>query len=253
MRTVMRCFLGTQGGHLIGSVAVVVALSACEVSGWPQDSRQELPVHIEWLIDRTPSWPRSALEASLAEARRVCDALRPGDWLTVRFIAARSYSTSEVVTQVRLTAPSRVSGLASPAALRQRSVDSAAAAAVRDEACAKIPAAADVRMSRQTDISGAMAAASGAFKSSTATHRQLLVASSDLEQTQQPGAVTIGLHGVIALLFAVESAQGRLVDLEQSIVAWREDLVRWGATDVQVIPPGGIVDLAHYRRLPEDR
>lgn len=215
------------------------SLSGCEMPKELWDTGQQRPIQVEWLVDRTPSWPRSALAAALTEARRVCESLQPGDWLTVRYIADRSYSSQEVVTQVHLAPPVSLGGLPSPAAIRQRSADSAAGAEAMREGCSRLPRPEDVPMAPRTDITSALAAVSGAFRTSRAGYRRLLILSSDLEETESPGPVTISLDSVIVRFFAVEARRGRLADLERNIASWRERLMGWGAADVQVIPPGG--------------
>jgi len=213
-------------------------VSGCDLPNDLWDSGQHPPVHVEWLVDRTPSWPRSALAAALSEARRLCESLQPGDRLTIRYIADRSYSAQEVVTQVHLNPPVVLGGLPSPAAIRQRRADSAATSEVIRQGCSRIPAAHEVPMAPRTDITSALAAASGSLRT-PGGYRRILILSSDLEETESPGSVKLNLGSVIVRLFAVETKRGRLADLERSIASWRERLMGWGAADVQLIPPGG--------------
>jgi len=233
---------------LVALSAVTFTVGGCDMPKDLWHAGQRPLIHVDWLVDRTPSWPRSALAAALDEARRVCESLQPGDWLTIRYIADRSYSAQEVVTQVHLDPPVVLGGLPSPTALRQRGADSVAAAEAIREGCGRIPAAQGVPMAARTDITSALAAASGALRTSPANYRKVLILSSDLEETQAPGSVTISLDSVVVRLFAVESKRGRLADLERNIASWRERLMGWGAIDVQVIPPGGTlaVDLNRW-------
>jgi len=243
------CTAALAVSHISGqpASATTCPYMVAEVA-WPSFNASvrpgDRPVHIEWVVDWSHSYP--ALGSALEAATGVCRALRPGDRLTVRRITDRSYSSSAVLVDVRL--PEVTGGrFRSPArAARERSAADSVEAAHR-QACEALAQSAHLPRTSRTDITGSLAAAAASFRQDDDGTQRVLVISTDGEETERAGNVQLTLGGVAVRFVAVESRLGPLERLERRLEAWSEVLRAAGVTDVQVLPPGARLDLDALR------